>query len=75
MGPLHGLPISVKDVVAIKGLTCDCAFATWADKISEDDAYILKILLQAGAVLYARTTQPQLLVGLSVSQNVEEAFL
>ena len=62
MGPLHGLPISVKENVAMKGLTCDCGMVAWADRVQSDDAYILKILWQAGCVFYVRTTLPQLIV-------------
>lgn len=61
-GPLHGLPISVKECIGMKGLTCHGGFAAWADKEAPDDALILKILLKAGCVLYARTNEPQTLV-------------
>lgn len=62
VGPLHGLPISVKDNMCMKGLACDCGFAAWADEVPDDDAYILKILWSAGSVFHARTTLPQLIV-------------
>ena len=62
MGPLHGLPISVKDNICMKSRPCDCGFAVWADEVPQDDAYILKILWSAGSVFYARTTLPQLIV-------------
>ena len=62
MGPLHGVPISVKENMCMKGQTCDCGLAIWADKVPEEDAYILKILWSAGCVFYARTTLPQLIV-------------
>ncbi|KAL8831872.1 MAG: hypothetical protein Q9191_000624 [Dirinaria sp. TL-2023a] len=62
VGPLHGLPISVKDNMCMKGLACDCGFAAWANRIADEDAYILKILWSAGCVFYARTTLPQLIV-------------
>lgn len=40
-------------------------FVGWLDRESQDDAIIVKILLDAGAVVYARTTEPQGLVSRS----------
>lgn len=40
-------------------------FVAWLDRESPDDAIIVKILLDAGAVVYARTTEPQALVSIS----------
>ena len=62
IGPLHGLPISVKEHIHMKGLTCNAAFVAWADNVAADDALILKILWKAGCIFYARTTEPQTLV-------------
>jgi amidase len=64
MGPLHGLPISVKEHVGMKGLGLNAGFMSWWDDRCDEDALILKILWGAGCVFYARTTQPQTLVGL-----------
>lgn len=40
-------------------------FVSWLDRESPDDAIIVKILLNAGAVVYARSTEPQALVRIS----------
>ena len=69
IGPLHGLPISVKEHVAMKGLTCNAGFIAWSKNVPDDDATILKLLWNAGAVFYARTTQPQTLMHLETSSN------
>ena len=62
IGPLHGLPISVKEHIGMKGLDLNAGFVSWVGQIAEDDADILKVLFKAGAVFYARTTEPQTLV-------------
>ena len=62
VGPLHGLPISVKEHIGMKGLTCNAGFVAWADEVAKDDALILKLLWKAGCIFYVRTTQPQTLV-------------
>lgn len=62
VGPLHGLPISVKNHIGMKGLGYNCAFVAWVGTVAEDDALLLKILWKAGCVFYARTTEPQTMV-------------
>ena len=62
IGPLHGLPISVKEHIHMRGLTCNAGYVAWADEVAPDDALILKILWKAGCIFYARTTEPQSLV-------------
>ena len=70
VGPLHGLPISVKEHIAMKGLSWSAGFAAWYDRLAEEDATLLKLLWRAGCVFYARTTEPQLLMHLETSSNL-----
>ena len=70
IGPLHGLPISVKEHIAMKDLGLNAGFVSWWDQKAEDDALVLKILWHAGCVFYARTTQPQTLMHLETSNNL-----
>lgn len=62
MGPLHGLPVSIKAHVGLEGLNISAGFVRYADRKSPDDAVVVKMLLEAGAVVYVRTTEPQGLV-------------
>ncbi|PWY94257.1 glutamyl-tRNA amidotransferase subunit A [Aspergillus sclerotioniger CBS 115572] len=61
-GPLHGLPISVKAHIGLEGRDSSAGFVGWIGRKSAEDANVVKILLKAGAVIYARTTEPQGLV-------------
>lgn len=70
IGPLHGLPISVKEHIGMKGLDLNAGFVSWVGRTAEEDAHILQILWDAGAVFYARTTQPQSLMHLETSSNL-----
>lgn len=70
IGPLHGLPISVKEHLWMKGLDINAGFISWVGTIAPDDALILKLLWKAGAVFYARTTEPQTLMHLETSSNI-----
>lgn len=70
IGPLHGLPISVKEHIGMKGRGLNAGFVAWWDKLAEEDAHALQILWRAGCVFYARTTQPQTLMHLACSSNL-----
>lgn len=70
IGPLHGLPISVKEHIGMKGMTQNCAFVAWIDQVAKEDAFILTLLHNAGAVFYVRTTEPQLLMHLETASNL-----
>ncbi|TGJ83610.1 hypothetical protein E0Z10_g5130 [Xylaria hypoxylon] len=70
VGPLHGVPISVKEHIGIKGHDLNGGFVSWVGRVAEEDALILQILRDAGAVFYVRTTQPQTLMHLETSNNL-----
>ncbi|TBU35216.1 general amidase [Dichomitus squalens] len=61
-GPLHGLPISLKDQVRIKGLEATIGHTSWVGKYSEDDAVLTKVLYSCGAVPFVMTNVPQTLM-------------
>ncbi|KAF2141027.1 uncharacterized protein K452DRAFT_288411 [Aplosporella prunicola CBS 121167] len=69
IGPLHGLPISVKEHIPMAGLKTNAGFIAWAENESPQ-APILDILWAAGAVFHVRTTQPQTLMHLETSNNI-----
>lgn len=62
-GPLHGLPISTKCHIGVEGRDSSIGFVGWVGRKNATDASVVQILLEAGAVIYARTTEPQGLVG------------
>ena len=70
IGPLHGLPISVKEHMSVAGLDCNAGFIAWVGRIAKANATMADILLTSGCVLYARTTEPQGLMHLETSNNI-----
>jgi amidase len=54
----------------MKGLDLNAGFVSWVGRIGEDDALLLQILYNAGAVFYVRTTEPQALMHLETSNNL-----
>ncbi|KAI1403600.1 amidase [Hypoxylon fuscum] len=70
VGPLHGVPISVKEHIGIKGEDLNAGYVSWVGQVAEDDALVVQCLWEAGAVFYARTTQPQTLMHIESSTNL-----
>ena len=55
-GPLHGVPIAVKDIIDMAGLPTRCGSASRADAAPAiQDADVVRRLRQAGAVLVGKT--------------------
>ncbi len=57
-GPLHGVPMTIKDAFEVTGLTCDVGAPNFANIISENDAVVVQRLKQAGAIILGKTNTP-----------------
>lgn len=55
VGPLHGLPISVKDQCRIVGTETTCGFVAGIGVADHEDCTLVKILRGAGAVVFVKT--------------------
>jgi aspartyl-tRNA(Asn)/glutamyl-tRNA(Gln) amidotransferase subunit A len=53
-GPLHGIPIGLKDLIDTAGVKTTCGSALFADRVPIEDAEIVKRLKDAGAVLIGK---------------------
>ncbi|KAH9987890.1 general amidase [Russula vinacea] len=62
VGPLHGLPVSLKDQISIEGLETIMGYVSWIGKVAKRNASLTEILIECGAVLYVRTNVPQTLM-------------
>jgi len=62
IGPLNGVPISVKEHIGLKGHICHSDYTIWGDNVVEEDALIIRLLKKAGAIIHVRTNQPQSLM-------------
>lgn len=61
-GPLHGLPISIKDCVAIKGYDSTIGCSQYIDQPYEEDCVLVQVLKQQGAVPFVKTNIPQTMI-------------
>lgn len=70
VGPLHGLPISLKEHLGLQGLRCTTGYVSHWDTIAKEDAHIIQVLRNAGAVFHCRTTIPQTMMHLETDSNL-----
>ena len=50
-GPLHGIPLAVKDLIDTAGIRTTAASAVFKDRVPAEDADVVRRLKNAGAVL------------------------
>lgn len=69
IGPLHGIPISLKEQMAYRGKITHGGYVSMVDNITPEHGITTQILEDLGAVFYIRTTQPQTLMHLDSNNN------
>jgi len=57
-GPLHGLPMTIKDTWAVPGMTCTAGTLQHKDHRPTQAAWAVQRLLDAGAVVFGKTNVP-----------------
>lgn len=62
-GPLHGLPISLKDLIDVAGQPTTAASRVFADRVATHDALVTRRLKHAGAVLIGKTNLHEFALG------------
>ena len=63
LGPLHGLPIAVKDVTPTAGIRTTFASPLFKDYVPTEDAEAVRRLKAAGAIVLAKTNTPEFACG------------
>ncbi|MFQ5994850.1 MAG: amidase [Acidiferrobacterales bacterium] len=63
LGPLHGVPVAVKDLFAMRGVRTTCGSPLLADWIPNHDAAVVEQLMKAGAVIVGKTNLHELAYG------------
>ena len=58
-GPLHGVPLSVKDQVNMRGFDSTCGLASRTFQPEAESSLLVTLLVDAGAVPFVRSNVPQ----------------
>lgn len=69
LGPLDGIPIGIKDILAVKGQPLRCASRMLENYISPFDATCIAKLRAAGAVIWGRLNMDEFAMGSSTENS------
>lgn len=70
VGPLHGVPLSLKEHYEYEGRVTHAGYVSLLDNVTEKFALTSQILYDSGAVFYIRTTEPQSLMHMDSINNI-----
>jgi len=59
IGPLHGVPIAIKDLTPTRGKTTTMGSRVYEHWVPDHDAIVVEKLAAAGAILVGKTTTPE----------------
>lgn len=59
IGPLHGIPVSIKDLTITAGIRTTFGSKIYENYIPEEDALIVQRLKKAGAIILGKTNTPE----------------
>ncbi|KAG8410956.1 hypothetical protein J3459_016779 [Metarhizium acridum] len=71
VGPLHGLPISLKDNFNLEGLDATVGFVSLVGDAAKADSTLAQLLENAGAVFYVKTNTP---TAMMIAESVNNVF-
>ena len=63
LGPLHGLPVAIKDITPTAGIRTTFASPLYKDYVPAEDAEVVRRLKAAGAIVLAKTNTPEFACG------------
>ncbi len=61
--PLHGIPIGIKDIIAVQGVRMTAGSQVLADFVAQEDAAIVEQLRKAGAIIIGKTNTHEFAYG------------
>jgi aspartyl-tRNA(Asn)/glutamyl-tRNA(Gln) amidotransferase subunit A len=67
--PLHGLPISIKDVIHVKGMPTGSGSKVMEGFMPNDDATVVKLLREAGAIIIGKAHTHEFALGVTTPQS------
>jgi aspartyl-tRNA(Asn)/glutamyl-tRNA(Gln) amidotransferase subunit A len=62
-GPLHGVPVGIKDIIDVAGLPTTCHSKILLDNVKSADAVVVAKLRQAGAIILGKLSTHEFAIG------------
>ena len=59
LGPLHGVPISIKDLELTKGVRTTSGCLVFKDRIPDEDSIVVERVKASGAIILGKTNTPE----------------
>jgi len=69
-GPLHGIPVSVKECYDISGTYSTAGMSLFARNLAEKDSTVVKLIKELGGVPFCKTNVPQVMYSLQCSNPI-----
>jgi aspartyl-tRNA(Asn)/glutamyl-tRNA(Gln) amidotransferase subunit A len=66
LGPLHGVPVAIKDNIPVKGVRTTYGSKLYQYNVSQENYILVERLIQAGAIILGKTNMPEFgLIGIT----------
>lgn len=62
-GPLHGVPVAIKDNIDTRDIRTTCGSRLFENRVPDEDAFVVKRLNDAGAIILGKTGTHELAYG------------
>ena len=72
LGPLHGVPISIKDLELTKGVTTTMGSALFRDRVPDIDSIVVERVKASGAIILGKTNTPEFGLSGTTENNLGE---
>ena len=70
LGPLHGVPVAIKDLTDVAGVVTTRGSKLFEDAVAESNAVVVDRLLDAGAIVIGKTNTPEFGLGCTTDNRV-----
>lgn len=64
VGPLHGVPVTIKDQYLVKGLPMTCGLTRLSENVAKENGQAASAWINAGAIVVGKTNVPQTMCAL-----------
>ncbi|MBR74206.1 MAG: hypothetical protein CL872_04645 [Dehalococcoidaceae bacterium] len=63
LGPLHGIPVGMKDIIDVAGIACSRGSSIYSDRIATTNAHIVSLVQGAGSFVLGKTVTTEFASG------------